>query len=80
MFVGVPLEKRLPSYIATVRGGLLGLFISIGEKLFQGYKQKSFLVIGKLKENMESRQNLFLVRPQYCPHFFSQSSVFQNAG
>jgi hypothetical protein len=31
----------------------------------------------QLQENMESCQKPFLVRPQYAPPFFSQSSVFQ---
>jgi len=54
---------------------LLGLFICIGEKLFQRYIQKSFLVIGDYKTKWNSTKIIFLVRPQYCPSFFSQSSV-----
>jgi len=45
---------------------LLGLFIHIGEKLFQGYIQKSSLVIGDYKK-IWNRAKIFFVRPQYCP-------------
>ena len=45
--------------------------------LFQCYIQKSFLVIGNYKKIWNRAKKLFLVRPQYAPPFFSQSSVFQ---
>ena len=55
---------------------LFGLFVehTFGEKLFQRYIQKSFLVIGDFKKIWNHAKILFLVRPQYCPPFFSQSS------
>ena len=45
---------------------LLGLFIRIGEKQFQHYIQKIFLV----KKKLESRQNLFFCAPSVSPPFF----------
>ena len=33
MFVGVPLEKRLPSYVATVRGGVKWVIDHLNELL-----------------------------------------------
>jgi hypothetical protein len=44
---------------------LLGQFIRIGEKLFQRYILKSFLVSA-----ITRKDGLCLVRPQYCPPFF----------
>ena len=44
---------------------LLGLFIRIGEKLFQCYIQKSFLVIGDYKKIWNRAKFFFFVRPQY---------------
>ena len=57
---------------------LLGLFAeySFREKLFQPYIQKSFLVIGYYKKIWNRAKIFFLLRPQYCPPFFSQSSIF----
>ena len=45
---------------------LLGLFIRIGEKLSQGYIQKSFLGIGNYKK-IWNLANFFLLRPQLPP-------------
>jgi len=48
----------------------------IGEKLSQGYIQNSFLVIGNYKKIWNHTKIFSLVRPQYCPTFFCQSSIF----
>jgi len=55
---------------------LLGLFICIGEKLSQGYIQKSFLVIGDYKK-IQNCTKSFCVRPQYCPPPPPPNHVFQ---
>ena len=58
---------------------LLGLSIRIREKLWQGYIQKSFLIIGNYKK-IWNRAKIFFVRPQYCPPSFPNpvSSSQQN--
>ena len=55
---------------------LWGLFIRIGKKLSQGYKQDSFLVIGDYKK-IWNRIKIFLFGvPSVLPPLFFQSSVF----
>ena len=50
---------------------MLGLFIRIREKLRQGYKKKSFLIIGDYKKIWNHAKIFLFVRPQYCPPPFS---------
>ena len=59
---------------------LLGLFIRIGEKLFQGYIQKSFLVINNYKKIWNHAKTCFWCTLSIAPPFPPQSSVFQNLG
>jgi hypothetical protein len=68
------LPKHFPFCQNTFSFYLLGLFIRIGEKLFQGYIQKSFLDFKKIWN---------LPKKKWCalgiaPPFFFQSSVFLN--
>ena len=54
---------------------LLGLFIRIGEKLFQHYYTEKLSCNRRLQENMESHKIFFLVRPQHCPPFAPPNPV-----